>query len=143
MAASLNDNLRLSNEDRQALLFDDLSRRRTRGAPPLRHYFGQKDIIGSDLPDHRWMRAIVQKAFTPRVVEGMAGRIRSLAQEALAHRRADGPAFDFVAAVAHPVPVTVIAEMLGAPRPTGISSAAGRATSWASRALVARPWRRP
>ena len=115
VAASLNDNLVLSNEDRQALLFADLSDEEREGLAPLRHYFSQKDIIGSDLPDHRWMRAIVQKAFTPRVVAGMAGRIRSLAREALAAARQDGPGFDFVARVAHPVPVTVIAEMLGAP----------------------------
>ena len=115
VAASLNDNLVLSNEGRQALLFDDLSAAERQKLAPLRHYFSQKDIIGSDLPDHRWMRAIVQKAFTPRVVEGMTERIRSLVQEALSTARQDGPTFDFVARVAHPVPVTVIAEMLGAP----------------------------
>ena len=115
VAASLNDNVMLSNEDRQALLFDNLTDAQREQLAPLRHYFGQKDIIGSDLPDHRWMRAIVQKAFTPRVVEGMAARIGSLVREALGTARQAGPTFDLVATVAHPVPLTVIAEMLGAP----------------------------
>ena len=113
VAASLQD-ARLSNERRQELLFADLSDPERATIAPLRHYFAQKDVIGSDPPDHRWMRAIVQKAFTPRVIDGMAERIRGLTLQVLADVRASGPTFDFVDAIAHPVPVTVIAELLGA-----------------------------
>ena len=114
VAASLQDSEHLSNERRQELLFADLSDADRSAVAPLRHYFAQKDVIGSDPPDHRWMRAIVQQAFTPRVIDGMAGRIRALTSQALADARASGTTFDFVATIAHPVPVTVIAEVLGA-----------------------------
>jgi len=112
VAASLKDKENLSNENRQGLLFNALSEPQRQDLAPLRHYFAQKDVIGSDPPDHTRMRALVQKAFTPRTVAGLGPRIRQLALQLLAAQR--GP-FDFVAEIAHPLPIILIAEMLGAP----------------------------
>jgi len=114
VAASLQDE-RLSNEHRQELLFSGLTDDERTRLEPLRHYFGEKDIIGSDPPDHVWMRAIVQKTFTPRVVESLTDRIRGVTLDAVRAAINSSPPFDFVRHVAHPVPVTVIAELLGAP----------------------------
>jgi hypothetical protein len=56
----------------------------------------------------------VQKAFLPGAVASMESRIRKLARELLDGASASGR-FDLVAAIAHPLPVILIAEMLGAP----------------------------
>ena len=68
VAESLKDKENLSNENRQALLFDGLTDDERQSLCPLRHYFAQKDVIGSDPPDHTRMRALVQKAFSPKTV---------------------------------------------------------------------------
>jgi cytochrome P450 len=115
VAESLRDTENLSNENRQALLFSGLTESERTTLAPLRHYFAQKDVIGSDPPDHTRMRALVQKAFTPKTIASIEPRIRALAQSMLAEAVARGGPFDFVHEVAHPLPVVLIAEMLGAP----------------------------
>lgn len=114
VAASLRDTTSLSNEDRQSLLFADMTEAQRMVVARLRHYYAQKDVIGSDGADHTRMRALVQKAFTPRTIAGLEPRIRALAQELIGGALAAGT-FDFVAEVAHPLPVILIAEILGAP----------------------------
>jgi pimeloyl-[acyl-carrier protein] synthase len=111
---SLRDKDHLSNENRQAQLFTHLPAEQQVQVAPLRHYFAQKDVIGSDPPDHTRMRALVQKAFTPRTVASLEGRVRALARDMLGEAVQPGT-FDFVAEVAHPLPVILIAELLGAP----------------------------
>lgn len=114
VAASLRDKDNLSNENRQGLLFAGLTDDERQSLCPLRHYFAQKDVIGSDPPDHTRMRALVQKAFTPKTVAGLEPRIRELAETMIGGAARQGR-FDFVHEVAHPLPVVLIAEMLGAP----------------------------
>ena len=67
-----------------------------------------------DPPDHTRLRGLVQKAFTPRVVEGLRPRIDELCDELLdaAFERGE---MDLVADYAYPLPVQVIVEMLGVP----------------------------
>lgn len=113
VAASLKDKENLSNENRQGLLFSGMSEADRETIAPLRHYFAQKDVIGSDPPDHSRMRALVMKAFTPRTVAALGPRIRFLA-ETMVGAGAGRGRFDFVGDVAHPLPVILIAEMLGA-----------------------------
>jgi len=114
VAASLKDQENLSNENRQALLFDGLTENERNKLSTLRHYFAQKDVIGSDPPDHTRMRALVQKAFTPKTVASLEPHIGSLAEDMLKEAVEKG-SFDFVTEVAHPLPVILIAEILGAP----------------------------
>lgn len=111
---SLKDKENLSNENRQALLFDGLTDRQREDLKTLRHYFAQKDVIGSDPPDHTRMRRLVQKAFAPRMIASLEPRITKLAKELIAEA-AEKTEFDFVQDVAHPLPVVLIAELLGAP----------------------------
>lgn len=65
-----------------------------------------------DPPEHTRLRALVQKAFTPRAVERMAPRVEEIANALLDAVEAE-PSWDFMAAFAMQLPTIVIAEMLG------------------------------
>ncbi|MEV5410935.1 cytochrome P450 [Thermopolyspora sp. NPDC052614] len=70
-------------------------------------------MLDVEPPVHTRLRRLVSKAFTPRMVESLRPRIRQIATglaEAFAERGGD-----VIAEVAEPLPVTVIAEMLGVP----------------------------
>lgn len=73
-----------------------------------------KSMILSDEPDHRRLRGLVQSAFTPRRVEALAPRVQALADELL-DALAGAREFDLVARFAEPLPVRVIAELIGVP----------------------------
>lgn len=96
VATSLKDKENLSNESRQGLLFAGLTVDERQQLCPLRHYFAQKDVIGSDPPDHTRMRALVQKAFTPKTINALEPRICELAESMIAPAIASGR-FDFIA----------------------------------------------
>jgi cytochrome P450 len=71
-------------------------------------------LLMMDPPDHTRVRNLVNKAFTPRVIEGLRPRIQQVVDdilEPLGERRE----IDLVRDFAIPVPVIVIAEMLGVP----------------------------
>ena len=67
-----------------------------------------------DPPQHTRLRALVNKAFTPRAVAALEPHIRTIMGQLLDDID-DPSAFDLIAAVANPLPVIVIAEMLGVP----------------------------
>jgi cytochrome P450 len=71
-------------------------------------------MLDTDPPDHTRLRALVSKAFTPRLVEGMRGRIQAIA-DALLDALEDKGDIDLIDEYAFPLPVTVIAELLGVP----------------------------
>ncbi len=73
---------------------------------------GTRSIISSDPPDHTQLRGLVNRAFTPRMVAEMEPRIREITRELLA-RVAPTGRMDVVDDLATPLPVTVIAEILG------------------------------
>jgi cytochrome P450 len=67
-----------------------------------------------DPPDHTRLRGLVQKAFTPRVVEGLRPRIEAICDELL-DAAFDRGEIDLVADYAYPLPVQMIIEMMGVP----------------------------
>ena len=74
----------------------------------------EPSMLFLDPPDHTRLRALVNKAFTPRAVAALEPHIRELMTRLL--DAVDDPSgFDLMAAVAKPLPVIVIAEMLGIP----------------------------
>jgi cytochrome P450 len=78
----------------------------------------ERNMLDLDDPDHARLRALVSKAFTPRLVERLRGRIESLCEELLdAMERKGGRqgGAELVADYALPLPATVIAELLGVP----------------------------
>src|SRR5262249_27969784 len=71
-------------------------------------------LIGNDPPRHKQLRDLVSRAFTPRAVAQLEPRIAQIADELLDPLIQDGQ-MDFVRDFSDPLPVTVIAEMLGIP----------------------------
>lgn len=71
-----------------------------------------RNMLDLDEPDHRRLRSLVQKAFTPRRVDELHDRVRDIAGELLGPMMARGGG-DLVADYALPLPSTVIAELLG------------------------------
>ena len=71
-------------------------------------------MLALDPPDHGRQRSLVSRAFTPRTVEKLRPRIRELVDELLDEFSSEGPT-DVMNALAKPLPVTVISEMLGVP----------------------------
>ena len=71
-------------------------------------------MLFADPPEHTRLRGLVNKAFTPRVVESLRPRIQAIVDDLLAsYDGADG--FDVIEALAYPLPVLVILELLGVP----------------------------
>lgn len=69
-------------------------------------------ILFLDDPDHKRLRALVTKAFNAHAIESMRGHIAEIA-DGLLDQIADKPEFDLIADFASPLPIIVIAEMLG------------------------------
>ena len=102
----LRDHRRFSNDPRKGTL----SSRQRAGLPADEEF----TMLFLDPPDHKRLRALVNKAFTPKAVNALEPHIRSLLGTLL--DEVDDPAgFDLMQAVAQPLPVIVIAEMLGVP----------------------------
>ena len=69
-------------------------------------------VIASDPPNHQRLRSIVNRGFTPRRISALEPRVREIAREAInAMLRKDE--IDLVADLTIPLPVRVIAELLG------------------------------
>jgi hypothetical protein len=71
-------------------------------------------MLFRDPPDHTRLRALVSRAFTPRVVEGLRPRIQHIV-DGILDRIAPARAMEVIGDLAYPLPVTVISEMLGVP----------------------------
>jgi cytochrome P450 len=82
-------------------------------ARALREYLALM-MGNSDPPDHTRLRALVNKAFTPRVVEAMSSRIQTLADQLLDAVQGAGR-MDVIHDFAYPLPIIVISELLGIP----------------------------
>jgi len=65
--------------------------------------------------DHRRLRTLVSKAFTPRMVSEMRPRIQAIADELIDHLQGAQGEIDLIEHYAFPLPIAVIAEMLGIP----------------------------
>jgi cytochrome P450 len=74
--------------------------------------FQRGNFVRMDPPQHRKLRRLVSQAFTPTVVAGLEPRIAELTTELLDRA---GERFDLIDALAYPLPVIVIAELLGVP----------------------------
>lgn len=73
-----------------------------------------RPFLFRDPPDHTRLRALVSKAFTPRMVEGLRARVEAVVDELLDAALERGEA-DVVAHLAYPLPVRIICDMLGVP----------------------------
>ena len=77
-------------------------------------YMQYRTFLDLDPPDHTRLRGLVSKAFTPRAVRELGPRIQELVDELL-DAAAGKSRIDMISDFAFPLPVIVIAEMLGVP----------------------------
>jgi cytochrome P450 len=104
--AILRDHRRFANDPR--------TRSPARGRRAESAELAEPSMLFLDPPDHTRLRALVSKAFTPQTIQAMAPRIRVVMADLL-DQIVDPRAFDLMEAIAHPLPVIVIAELLGVP----------------------------
>ncbi|MDQ3249072.1 MAG: cytochrome P450 [Chloroflexota bacterium] len=71
-------------------------------------------LLFKNPPDHTRLRGLVHKAFTPRMIEQLRSTVQAITDGLLDRVQAAGE-MDLIADLAYPLPVTVIAEMLGIP----------------------------
>lgn len=75
-------------------------------------------ILDSEPPKHTRLRSLVAKAFNRQKIEGMrpaVGRITDQLLEAIDEKVKSGQTFDLIADYAEPLPVKIIADLLGFP----------------------------
>ncbi len=108
----------LTRYEHVALVLKDASlsadRTRFEGFDPPEDFEVHQSMLTLDPPQHTRLRGLVNRAFTPRTVERLKPRIEALVERILdgAERRGS---IELVSELAYPLPVTVIAEMLGVP----------------------------
>jgi cytochrome P450 len=73
-----------------------------------------RSMLFADPPDHERLRGVVARAFTPKSIAALEPLAREISEHLLAPMRDDEP-FDVVDAVAYPLPVLLIAKLLGVP----------------------------
>jgi pimeloyl-[acyl-carrier protein] synthase len=83
------------------------------GSGPLRDLFTGM-MLYHDPPDHTRLRALVAKAFTPRVIASLQPFIQQIVDDLLDESMARGT-IDVIADLAYPLPVMVICQLLGIP----------------------------
>ena len=76
--------------------------------------FIDSNMLNRDGTDHLRLRRLVSKAFTPRMIERLRPRIQEIADELIDPVFAGGE-LELVSEFAFPLPITVIAELLGVP----------------------------
>ncbi|MFE2752863.1 cytochrome P450 [Actinosynnema sp. NPDC059335] len=75
----------------------------------------ETNILSMDPPDHTRLRKLVAKAFTARRTEQLRERAQGIVDGLLDGMEEQGPPADLVEALAMPLPITIICEMLGVP----------------------------
>ncbi|MFF5856189.1 cytochrome P450 [Streptomyces sp. NPDC012751] len=78
------------------------------------HTLNDHGMLDLEPPDHTRIRRLVSKAFTPRTVERLAPYVHALADDLVGALVRDGGG-DLLTDLAEPLPVAVIAELLGIP----------------------------
>ncbi|MGX6510834.1 cytochrome P450 [Rhodococcus sp. SJ-2] len=90
-------------------------------------------LLNLDPPDHTRLRQLVSRGFTPRVIKQLEGHIRDICTRVvddLIEAGRDGQVVDFVPVAAAPLPLEVIAALLGAP-----AEDVGKLYDWSNRMI--------
>ncbi|HUR07083.1 MAG TPA: cytochrome P450 [Nonomuraea sp.] len=82
---------------------------------PLRQLIEGDHLLTKDGADHRRLRGLVNRAFTPGRVQGLAARIQEMTDELLDRLPGEGEVVDLVRHFTEPLPVNVICELFGVP----------------------------
>jgi pimeloyl-[acyl-carrier protein] synthase len=113
VVASLRDTQSFLNSGRFRPILENLPPQTRAEVQPLERHFEQ-GLLNVDPPDHTRMRALLNKAFTPRVVAAMGPAIAELVDAHLDLVQQQGH-MDVIRDIAFPLPVIVLARMLGVP----------------------------
>lgn len=103
-----------SSDERNWRRYPRLRARMARAGLPDQYETGITSMLRIDPPDHTRLRTIVSKAFSPRAIERMRPRIEAVVDELLDGLAGRGE-IDLMRDFASPLPVVIIAEMLGVP----------------------------
>ncbi|TWH18123.1 cholest-4-en-3-one 26-monooxygenase [Rhodococcus rhodochrous J45] len=90
-------------------------------------------LLNLDPPEHTRLRQLVSRGFTPRMVKTLEERIRRTCErtvDAAIEAARDGTVIDFVPAISAPLPLEVIAALLGAP-----AEDVGKLYDWSNRMI--------
>jgi cytochrome P450 len=74
----------------------------------------RRSLLTSDPPDHSQLRSVISSAFTPNTIFKLRPRIEEISNDMIDKVIEQGH-MDLINDLAHPLPVTVIAELLGVP----------------------------
>ena len=110
VAAVLLDDERFVRDQRLALTEEELA---ANPLPPALELI-DNHMLNPDGADHRRLRRLVTKAFTPKMVDQLRPRIQEIADELIDAVEGRG-SMDLSADYAFPLPITVIADLLGVP----------------------------
>jgi cytochrome P450 len=76
--------------------------------------FRRPSLLQSDPPYHRTLRGVIASAFTPMIIAKLEPHIENIAHEML-NKVIQKGSMDLIDDLAYPLPVTIIAELLGVP----------------------------
>jgi len=113
VVASMRDPSRFSNAGRHALSLDRLPEHVRKKAKPIYEHYAV-GLIHTDPPDHTRMRALINKVFTVRAMESLRPRVQKIVDDLLDAAAPKGE-MDIMAALAYPLPVAIISQILGIP----------------------------
>ncbi len=105
-----------SSDERRWRRFARIAARNRRAGLPDFYETDLASMLRRDPPDHTRLRTLVSRAFTPRAVERIRPRIEAAVEELL-HGLRGRHEIELVRDFASPLPVTIIAEMLGVAAP--------------------------
>jgi len=113
VVASMRDPSRFSSAGRHALSLDRLPEHVRKKAKPIYEHYAV-GLIHTDPPDHTRMRALINKVFTARAMESLRPRVQKIVDDLLDAAASRGE-IDIMAALAYPLPVAIISQILGIP----------------------------
>lgn len=100
--------------------------------------YGSKFLLSMDPPSHTRLRSLVQSAFSPAIVESLKPQIESAAIHLLDQIPPSASEIELITQFAAPLPVTVIAKLLGVP-----SEDFGRLKAWSGPMAATAESRKP
>lgn len=103
-----------SNEGRLARAVEHLSPESRCRLAQFQEHYRTRGLLHSDPPDHTRLRALVTKAFSPRIVEALRPRIQQLADRIIDQALQQG-GMEVISELAVALPIRVLADLFGAP----------------------------
>ena len=80
------------------------------------NWLHSESILESEPPKHTRLRGLISKAFNRSRIESLRPKIEEIVNELLNELTTSGPTFNLISNYAEPLPVRIIAELLGFPR---------------------------